>query len=223
LTTRSRSAAIPHLAGVVALVLVGVLASDAPAPGKLTEPVNALAPSEIVLDGRQELVGVAVAADGTLYVSDRGAGVIYRIAPSGALSIAVAGLDRPAGLALDTAGRLLIAEEKAGRILRLEPRGALTVLATGIKRPRWLAVSPDDALYVSAHRLTAPDGTDETEGREILRLVPGGSLTVVASGVRRLEGLVRLNGALVAATKGLESEAESSANCSSTRSSPMGA
>ncbi len=173
------------------------------------QSILAMAPLEIVLDDHQELVGVAVAADGTLYVADRGAGVIYRLAPSGQLTVAVAGLDRPAGLALDPAGRLLIAEEKAGRVLRLEPDGILSVLATGIKKPRWLAVSPDGALYVSAHRLQPPDGADETEGREILRLVPGGSPTVVASGLRRLEGLARLNGALVAATRGFESGPES--------------
>lgn len=173
------------------------------------QSILALAPLEIVLDGHQELVGVAVAADGTLYVADRGAGVIYRLAPSGQPTVAVTGLDRPAGLALDPAGRLLIAEEKAGRVLRLEPDGILSVLATGIKTPRWLAVSPDGTLYVSAHRLHPPRGAGETEGREILRLAPDGSLTVAASGIRRLEGLAWLNGALIAATKGLERESES--------------
>ncbi|MGH2660592.1 MAG: Ig-like domain-containing protein [Actinomycetota bacterium] len=184
-----------------ALLLVATLAAR--------EPISALAPVETVLDGYEELVGVAVAADGTLYVADRGAGVVYRLEPSNYPTVALAGLDHPAGLALDAAGRLLIAEEKAGRVLRLEPDGAPSVLATGIKKPRWLAVSPDGALYVSAHRLRPPDGADENEGREILRLIPGGSPTVAASGLRRLEGLVRLNGAVVAATKGFESGPES--------------
>lgn len=174
------------------------------------QSILALAPLEIVLDGHQELVGVAV-ADGTLYVSDRGAGVVYRrkLEPPGQPTEAVAGLDRPAGLAVDRDGRLLIAEEKAGRVLRLEPDGTLSVLATGIKKPRWLAVSPDGAIYVSAHRRQPPGRADETEGREILRLVPGKSLTIVASGIRRLEGLARLSSAIVAATRGLESGPES--------------
>ncbi len=83
------------------------------------------------------------------------------------------------------------------------------MLASGIKTPRWLARSSDGTVYLSAHRLTAPDGPDPTEGREILRLAPDGSLAVVATGIRRLEGLVRLNGQLIAATKGLEGAAES--------------
>jgi hypothetical protein len=106
-------------------------------------------------------------------------------------------------------GRLLIAEEGAGRVRRLEPTGALAVLATGIKTPRWLAVAADGGLYVSAHRLLGPDGADVGEGRVILRLGPDGSLGVLAAGIRRLEGLTRLNGALVAATKGLASGPES--------------
>lgn len=184
-----------------ALLLVATLAAR--------EPISALAPVATLLDGHHELVGVAVAADGTLYVSDRSAGVVYRLELSGTLTMAVTGLDRPAGLALHPTGGLLIAEEKAGRVLRLEPDSTLRVLATGIKTPRWLAVSPDGPIYVSAHRRQPPDGADENEGREILRLGADGSLAVVASGIRRLEGLARLNGALIAATKGFESGRES--------------
>ena len=121
------------------------------------QPIAALARVDTVLEGRDELIGVAVTADDTRYVSDRGAGIVYRLSSSGALSRAATGLDRPAGLALDGGGRLLIAEERAGRILRLEASGVLTVLATGIKRPRWLAVAADGSLYIGAHRLVAPD------------------------------------------------------------------
>ncbi|MBI4638965.1 MAG: hypothetical protein HY727_21720 [Candidatus Rokubacteria bacterium] len=192
---------------LVTLALGAALLSARAASG--AEPITALAPIETVLDGYQELVGVAVTTDGTIYTSDRGAGVVHRIAPGGAVSTAASGLHRPAGLALDTEGRLLIAEEGAGRLLRLEPNGALTVLAIGIKTPRWIALSADDTLYLTAHRLTAPDGSEPTEGREILRLDPGGSLAVVATGIRQVEGLARLNGVLVTASKGLESGADS--------------
>src|SRR2546425_6891119 len=180
-----------------------------PASACADQPIAALAPVETVLDGRDELIGVAVTADGTRYVSDRGAGIVYRLSASGAPGRAASGLDRPASLALDGDGPLLIAEERAGRILRLEASGALTVLATGIKTPRWLAVVSDGSLYIGAHRLIAHDGLDTDEGCVILRLAPDGSLTTVAAGIRRLEGLVRVNGSLVAATRGLESEPDS--------------
>ncbi|HEV8643234.1 MAG TPA: hypothetical protein VGV13_19290, partial [Methylomirabilota bacterium] len=164
-------------------VVVGLVPSTGQAP---VQTINALAPIELLLDGSQELVGVAVTFDATAYVSDAGAGVVYKISPTGVVTIAVSGLQRPAGLALDLTGRLLITEEGGGRILRLEATGALTVLATGLRSPRWLAVNLDGSLYISHHG-PPPDGLDPTEGREILRLVPGKSPTVVATGLSRLE------------------------------------
>jgi RHS repeat-associated protein len=157
-----------------------------------------------VLGGTQELVGVAVSLDATTYVSDAGAGVVYRISPAGAVTIALSGLQRPAGLALDLSSRLLIAEEGGGRILRLETTGALTVLATGLRSPRWLAVNLDGSIYISHHG-PPPDGLDPAEGREILLLVPGQSPTVVATGLSRLEGLARVEGGLLASTMGFQS------------------
>ena len=172
------------------------------------QPIVALAPVEVVLDGRNELVGVVVDADGTAYVSDRGSGHVYRLAPDGTLTLAASNLDRPAGLAIDLEGRLLVAEERANRILRLEPGGAVTTLGSGIRTPRWIAVAPSGAVYVSAHRLVDPDGQDREEGREIVLVQPGVGLSVVAGGIRRLESLVLQEDALMAATMGLESGPE---------------
>jgi sugar lactone lactonase YvrE len=191
-----------RLVRALPLVLVAALIpSTSYAP---VEPIAALAPVEVVLDGSQELVGVAVTLDATAYVSDAGAGVVYKISPAGVVTIAVSGLQRPAGLALDLSSRLLIAEEGGGRILRLETTGTLTALATGLRSPRWLAVNLDGSLYISHHG-GPPDGLDPTEGREILRLVPGKAPTVVATGLSRLEGLARVDGGLIASTMGFQS------------------
>src|SRR5262249_12713534 len=124
------------------------------------QPATALAPFDVVVDGRQELVGVAIDADDTRYVSDRGAGRVYRLTPSGALTTVAANLDRPAGIAVTVDGRLLIVEEHAGRILRLEPNGSLTVVTGGLKMPRWLVVHGEDTLYVTAQRSALRDGAD---------------------------------------------------------------
>src|SRR5207249_2031527 len=69
------------------------------ASARADQPIAALAPVETVLEGRDELIGVAVTADGTLYVSDRGAGIVYRLPTSGALRRAAPGLEPPARLA----------------------------------------------------------------------------------------------------------------------------
>jgi len=129
------------------------------------QPVAALAPFEIILDGRNELVGVAVAADGTRYIADRGAGLVYRLTATGLVAIAADNLDRPAGLAMTPDGRLLIVEEHAGRVVRLESNGTRTAVATGLKSPRWIVVHDDGALYVTAHRWISLDGADPSEGR----------------------------------------------------------
>jgi hypothetical protein len=191
-----------RLAGV-SLVVVGTALS--PSTGLAPpQPITALAPVETLLDGAGDLVGVAVSGDGTLFVSDRSTGLVYRRTPSGAVTIAVSGLDGPAGLALDADGSLLIAEEGAGRILRHGPGGIVTVVVAGIRTPRWIAPGPGGQLYISAHRLTGIDGFAPTDGREIVLYTPGSTLMVAATGIRRLEGLVLIDDALIAATKGLE-------------------
>ena len=83
-------------------------------------------------------------------------------------------------------------------------------MATGLKAPRWIVVNDDGTLYVSAHRLTSPDGPDRTEGRVVVRvdLVSGG-MSEVATGLRSAEGLTRLNGDLIVASKGLATGSES--------------
>src|SRR2546425_482636 len=204
---------------VIGPVVLGLLAFTV--EGAAERQITALASVETVLDGRDELVGVAVTADGARYVSDRGAGSVYRVSAVGALSIALKRLDRPAGLALDAEGRLLIAEEGAGRILRLEPSGALTVLVTGIKKPRWMAAA-DGSLYVSAHRQVprddgrrgrAPRDDADASGEEaILRLAPDGTLATVADGMQQVEALALGEGYLDAAAKGLGGKADTTGN-----------
>ena len=99
---------------------------------------------------------------------------------------------------------MLIAEEQAGRILRLEDNGSLTVVASGLKTPRWIATNDDGTLYVTAHRLTSPDGADRLEGRVVVRIdVEANSVSEVATGIRAAQGLTRVDGSLVVASSGL--------------------
>jgi RHS repeat-associated protein len=205
---RSSRRALTLTPGAVATALaVLVLAFSAT---RADQPMTALAPFDVIVDGRNELVGVAVAADDALYVSDRGAGIVYRLTATGALTIVAANLDRPAGLAVTADGRLLIVEEHAGRLLRLERDGSLTVVASGLKTPRWIVVNDDDTLYVTAHRLTSPDGADRSEARVVVRVdVAAGTMAEVTTGIRSAQGLARVNGSLIVASKGLADGPES--------------
>lgn len=191
-------------------LLAALLLAPAPAEARSRPEIVSLTPVEVVLHGRDELVGVAAGADGTVYVSDRPAGIVYRLAPAQGPTVVAAGLRRPAGLALDDGGGLLVAEERGGRVLRLAPPGPPAVLAAGIERPRWLAVTPDGSVYVSAgrdrdregDRDDGPDADDDDDGDRILRIAGDGSVSAVAAGIRGLEGLVLVGDALVAASRG---------------------
>ena len=196
------------VAPLVALLTFLPSTSHAPA-----HRVHALAPVELVADGFRQPAGVLVDEPGAIFVSDRKAGTITRIAPDGSRALIVTGLKRPVGLALDQ-GRLLIAEAGRGRVLRLEPSGALTVLASGIKHPRWLAAD-EGTVYVSADGLHRHSDEDDEEddawhrqGEVILRLSPDGALTRFAQGFKGLEGLALQSGALYAVTERLRGERE---------------
>ena len=147
---------------------------------------------EPLLQTRGELLGVAVASDGTAYVSDVKHGEIFRVDPTGSATIIAAGLRRPSGLALDGVD-LLIAEEGAGRLLRVTPAGAQSVLAQRLRAPRWLARGHDGTVYITA------------EEKVIIRRDPStGQLDMVANGVHQLEALALSGSALFAAAHWVE-------------------
>jgi hypothetical protein len=130
------------MARVLVLALaVLLLPSSSFAP---TQRISALAPFEVVGDGFDELRGIAVDANGVVFVADHHAGTVTRIARDHPPRIIAKRLKRPIGLAFDAAGHLLVAEEKAGRVVRLDATGTTGTripIVSGVKQPRWLAVS----------------------------------------------------------------------------------
>jgi sugar lactone lactonase YvrE len=141
---RATIAMIRHLAGLLALAFALLIPSAVQAP---TDPVTALAPVELWSDGFLDLRGIVVDPVGNVYVADREARTVTRIAPDRTKTILASNLERPIGLAFDLQGRLLIAEEKAGRVVRLETTGVLTPLISNVKQPRWLAMHENGTLY----------------------------------------------------------------------------
>ncbi len=120
--------------------------------------------SEIVggLDGP---LGLVVANDRQVYVSEYNGGRIWRIeVESGARQLVTNGLDRPEGLALTRDGRLLVAETGTQRLLRIDPdSGVVDVVADrlpiGLKGgedlprpfiPTGIAVDGEGNIYLAA-------------------------------------------------------------------------
>jgi RHS repeat-associated protein len=175
-------------------------------------PVTALAPVEIWADGFGDLRGITVDAGGNVFVADRHAGRVIRIAPDRSRTVVADRLQWPIGLAFDLPARLLIAEEGAGRVVRLEPGGTRTPLLRGVTQPRWLAVHESGTLFVSARgltRQTAPAPEDLSVAPDvILALSPTGGVRVVAGRFRGLQGLAVTRDVLYAATTGRRADGD---------------
>lgn len=205
-----RPSSVPRPARLLGLSLLLVLPSATHAPNVRGSSPAALAPVEVWARGFLQPRGVAVDAQGVVYVSDRGTGTVTRIATDQSTTVVARQLERPVGLAFDLDGRLLVAEERAGRVVRLETDGTRTTLVSGVKQPRWLDVGEDGTVFVSARRLargTDPEPDDESaEPEAILSRAPTGALTLFADGFRGLRAVVAGGGVLYVATDGRRDE-----------------
>ena len=193
-----------RLARLMSLLLaVALIPSASYAP---EEPITALVPVEILAGGFGSLWGVAVDSAWNVYVADREAGTVTRIAPDQTRVRVAAGLQRPTGLTLDLDDRLLIAEERAGRVVRVEADGPRTPVLSDVDRPRWLAVSDTGRLFVSARRLardTDPKPDEESAEPEMILTVNGdGRPALFAEGFKHLQGLATGESVVYAATRG---------------------
>jgi sugar lactone lactonase YvrE len=206
-------ACLPRPARLVGLGLLTLLPSAAHAPSVAGNTPTALAPVTVWARGFLQPRGVVVNAYGAVFVADRLAGTVTRIAPDQSMTLVARALERPVGLAIDSEGRLLVAEERAGRVTRLESGGARTTIMSGVKQPRWLDVAADGTLFVAARRLTRgtdPEPDDESaEPEVILALTTTGMLTIFADGFRGLRGIAADDQVLYAAADGRRDEASS--------------
>jgi uncharacterized protein (TIGR03437 family) len=142
--------------------------------------------------------GVALAPDGTLYISDQVANRVRQI--TGGIISTLAGTDQlqqPSGIALDGVGNLWIAEAGGNRVWQITPAGGLNLVA---------GLSGDDSAgYVgdggaaTAARLNAPEGVAadgagnlyiaDTLNHAIREVLCGGTIiTIAGNGVPGYSG-----------------------------------
>jgi sugar lactone lactonase YvrE len=126
--------------------------------------------------------GLALDADGTLFVSCRNDGTIRRVTGSGQVEVVVDGMGTATGIAFDQTGTLFVGD-RSGGIFAVEPHGATRRFA---KLPAsvaayHLAFGPDRNLYVTAPTLSNDD--------PIFRISPQGSVSVVFEHLARPQGL----------------------------------
>jgi sugar lactone lactonase YvrE len=144
--------------------------------------------------------GVAVAANGTVYIADPGLGSVVQIVPTtgyvtgtaeGAASIAgtatklTTGLTVPAAVAVDSNGNLYVADATDKKVIELPypvtTSTPVTITYSGAETPTALAVDPNNNLYIADETLRAiykvPSGT--TTGTKLAITIPGVTLEPV--------------------------------------------
>jgi len=144
--------------------------------------------------------GIAVDADGTLYVSDAGGHTIRRIAPSGRVSTlagkggvsgnsdgagAKARFNWPNGIALDHSGNLFVADSANGTIRKVSSSGAVTTVAGTANLYGAEDGAGGEARFSNEVRGLAVDGAGalyvgDTANHAIRRVSPEGRVSTLA-------------------------------------------
>jgi serine/threonine-protein kinase len=124
--------------------------------------------------------GVAVDADGNVYVADFGTqlsggtagSTVYRVTTEGDVSVFATGLSGASGNAFDSRGNLFQSSIGGNTISRIAPDGTVTEFASGpaIVGPVGIAVAPGDTLFVA-------NCNDNT----IARVTPEGAASIFSS------------------------------------------
>ena len=101
--------------------------------------------NELLAEGYDRLMGIAVAADGSVVFAEAGGGRVLSLA-GGEMMVLAQGLDFPAGVAIARDGTIYVSESGADRIVRIANAGVETV-ADGFQLPEGLA-EHDGRLFV---------------------------------------------------------------------------
>jgi sugar lactone lactonase YvrE len=149
------------------------------APTSTTPPTPTTGP--VVAPPLVQPSALAISADGTLYVGDRGAHRVVAI--SDGRTRLIAHVEEPRGLAFDHEGNLYVADNGTNTVFRITPDGTRSAYAgdgtlgfagdggpaakAKLTSPIAVAIGPDDALYIADAgngriRRVAPDGTIST-------------------------------------------------------------
>jgi len=125
---------------------------------------------------------LAVAPDGTLFVSSRFDGQVYRVGHDDRAELYASELGVPTGLAVTKDGSLIVGD-RSGSILRVSPARKVETFATlpASVAAFHLALGPDETLYVTAPTLASHD--------PVYRITPDRLVDVVADGFGRPQGL----------------------------------
>src|SRR5712691_9631131 len=126
--------------------------------------------------------GLAFDADGQLYVSSRYDGTVYRVNPSGAITMYAEGMGVATGIAFDHGNNLYVGD-RSGTIWRIAQDREIFVYATlePSLAAYHLAFSPDGTLYVAGPTTSSFDAVYAVDSH--------GTVSVFYRGLGRPQGL----------------------------------
>jgi len=93
--------------------------------------------------------GVAVGADGKIYVADRDNDRVAVFSSTGAPLAAFGGLAKPTGVAVDAAGDVFVADTGHDRVLELSATGQVLLTLGRLRKPAAVALDAGGRVYVS--------------------------------------------------------------------------
>ncbi|MBW4698920.1 MAG: hypothetical protein KME03_13670 [Aphanocapsa lilacina HA4352-LM1] len=112
---------------------------------KKEEPPVSMNPREATYGWRD----IAVAPDGTTYVTDETDKGVYRWAPGEKPTLWAKGFSDPSGLALSPRGEVYVTDLGRGQLVRLDKQGKPTVVADKLGKPREALFIDESTLLVS--------------------------------------------------------------------------
>lgn len=126
--------------------------------------------------------GLAIDRQGTLYVSCRNDGTIYRVSQDGRAELFIEGMGIATGLAFDHSGNLFVGD-RSGTIFKIGPDKQIFVFATLEPSIAFyhLAFSPSGELYVTGPTTSSFD--------RVYRIAPTGEGETFYRGLGRPQGL----------------------------------
>jgi sugar lactone lactonase YvrE len=100
---------------------------------------------EVLANGYDKLMGVAVASGGAVVFAESGTGRVL-VTEGGATTVLASGLNKPVGVAVGSDGTCYVADAGAGKVVKLSRGKAETVL-DGLKQPEGIAFH-NGKLYI---------------------------------------------------------------------------
>jgi sugar lactone lactonase YvrE len=140
--------------------------------------------SEVLAQGLEQIVGVAVGPRGAIVVAEFNTGRVLSV-QSGNADVLASGLRGPMGVAIGSDGACFVSESGAGRVVKLNGSAVEAVL-DGLKQPQGILVHDGQlyALDVGAKALIAFDLKDKTRTTVATNLPVGAAPGVVPKPLR---------------------------------------